>query len=1440
MARDQESDAIPPPLEELNCQEANSAFPSDSQTIDMMGLLGIALISVDASHNIMAFEGAATAIFGYEPNEIVGQSLEALIPDRFREHHRVHFDQFMADRPQTRRMDDRLDVEIVGMRKDGSEFYGEASISNEVNSQNSSVTVFLRDISARKAMEREVLHRQEQYRLMVESVSHAVFRVDTDGLFTYLNPRCYDLTGYTTDELIGQHFTVIVASKSKGEVNDFYSKQKTEGMRETVLQFPIETKSGEQKWVEQTVAAEVVNNKVQGFQAIAYDITERLEAEKSLVRAEAENRILAEENGIIAEIARVVGSAIDFGKVIKAFAEEYGKLIGFDQVSIGLLDESEKNIVFAYVSDPREEQAFLCEEIHAIDGVSSQVVTGKKGAIIVNHEQFPQLKSAGIFNCKEEFQFCSALLVPIIWNHRTVGVLATASQESDAFSRKDLALAERVAYQVAGALANGRLYAEWQQTQQDLLLSEEFHRSMLDNHLDGVILVVDGNVQYANPAICQLSGFLEEQLVGRHASELISADDQTKAAKRLDQLTRGGTLIPVEYTMLKKNGGTLPIEVASQPIRIGEQQGYLSVFRDITWRKKVERALADAEQKYRDLVENAVMGIYQSIPDGGFVRANNALVEMLGYDSFEDLTEGIVGIGDHMFADQEYRHEITRQLCMNGLVSGFECEAYRKDGSTVWISISARSIKDEEGNVVTYEGTIEDITARKRAEEALQEAKSTLEVTVAERTVRLREANKALKGELVNRHVAEVALQESERRSRSIIEAIPDLIFRINRSGILLDYVVPDDLISLRPESWLNSYIEGVVPVEFAREMMKHVKRALSTEKVQTFEHTLHMPLLDGGLRELEGRIVVNGEDEVLAIVRDITETKEAQRSSERQAREREVLGDIGRLVGSTLEVEAIYKKFAEEVRKLIPFERLTVQAIDTYLDTSTVIFVEGAALSKRAVNEPFKLSGSVIESTIRGRSSLLMRGDQQDDADKYAQLEAVGAEHLNQKKSLLAVPLISRDVVIGALVLRSNDDEMYGERELALIERLGDQMASAMANSQDAEERRALEDQLAQSQKMEVIGQLAGGVAHDFNNFLTPIMGYSHLAVVSEGIDERIKNYMEEVYDAAERASNLTNQLLAFSRRQIIEPKIVDLNSLISNMESMLRTLIGEEIELTFTQGDQVGCVRVDAGQIEQVLANLAANARDAMPDGGSLHIETGQERVRRTKGLNGLDLTPGTYVVLKVSDTGTGMPNNVKERIFEPFFTTKDVGKGTGLGLSTCYGIIKQNSGDLVVETELGKGTQFKIYLPHSKEAPTAIAPREKVSSVEGGTETVLLVEDEPVVRKIAHSVLTDRGYNVLQAENGDEALKMMDDPTNSAKIDILLTDVVMPHMGGRELAELFAGKCPAAKVLYMSGYTDDAIDHHGVLEEGIQLLRKPFTPTVLAHKVRDLLDS
>ena len=388
----------------------------------------------------------------------------------------------------------------------------------------------------------------------------------------------------------------------------------------------------------------------------------------------------------------------------------------------------------------------------------------------------------------------------------------------------------------------------------------------------------------------------------------------------------------------------------------------------------------------------------------------------------------------------------------------------------------------------------------------------------------------------------------------------------------------------------------------------------------------------------------------------------------------------------------------------------------------------------------------------------------------------------------------------------------------------------------EDITERKLLEAQLRQAQKMEAVGRLAGGIAHDFNNLLTAILGSADLLLDTLSPDAPEREDLDEIRKAANRAADLTRQLLAFSRQQVLAPQVLDMNALVANLEKLLRRLIGEDVELRTVLAPDLGAVRADPGQLEQVIVNLAVNSRDAMPQGGQLTIETANVEFDEAYAAEHFPAEPGSYVLLAVTDTGTGMDAQTKSHIFEPFFTTKEKGKGTGLGLATVYGIVKQSDGYIWVYSEPGHGTSFMIYLPRVPDAPGPVRPAFEPSASARGSETVLAVEDDEMVRALIRRMLETRGYTVLLASHGDEALRLLE--RHPGCIDLLMTDVVMPGMSGRDLADRVAELRPSIKVLYLSGYTDDAIVRHGVLEPGIAFLQKPFTADRLARRVREVL--
>jgi PAS domain S-box-containing protein len=498
---------------------------------------------------------------------------------------------------------------------------------------------------------------------------------------------------------------------------------------------------------------------------------------------------------------------------------------------------------------------------------------------------------------------------------------------------------------------------------------------------------------------------------------------------------------------------------------------------------------------------------------------------------------------------------------------------------------------------------------------------------------------------------------------------------------------------------------------------------------------------------------------------------------------------------------------------------------------------------SQDRYRELFENANEIVYThDLSGRLTSLNKAGEQ--LTGYSREEAIGmniSEFIAPEYRLLWREMLDRK--IGGEAKTIEELEMVNksgarislEVSTRLIFQVGKPVA-AQGIARDVTERRRLESQLLQSHKMEAIGRLAGGVAHDFNNMLTVITGFSQWILDELAPDSPMHERASEILLAANRAATLTNQLLVFSRNQVIQPVIVDLNSLVAEMDQMLRRLIGEDIELVTETSSGLGLIRADPGQIEQVILNLAVNARDAMPRGGKLILETANADIGEEYARIEPDWRPGPYVMLSVSDSGSGIDEETKAHIFEPFFTTKAQGRGTGLGLSTVYGIVKQDGGHIHVESQPGAGAVFRIYFPRVTGRPAPKAVPRPLTRV-GGTETILLVEDEASLRKIVGGMLLRLGYTILEAPEGRAAETLVgqyDKP-----IELLLTDVVMPELGGRELARRLKTVRPELKVLFMSGYADDAIVQQGVLESGAAYLQKPFTPDALASKVREALD-
>ncbi len=770
---------------------------------------------------------------------------------------------------------------------------------------------------------------------------------------------------------------------------------------------------------------------------------------------------------------------------------------------------------------------------------------------------------------------------------------------------------------------------ERKRAEEALLDSEQRFRNLVENAPDVIFtLAPDGKITSLNPAFERITGWPGFDWLYKHFTSILHPDDLSRGLEFFQRIMKGEKIAPFQLRVLRKSGDYLVTEFMATPhTKNGSMIGMLGIARDITERKRIEVALRESEERFRELYDNAPVGYFEYNTEGRITNVNRTEIEMLGY-TLDDM----VGkpVWEFIVEGEVARQQILAKL--SGAMPparGLERTYRRKDGTTFPAIIEDRLLRDEKGGIKGLRATIQDITERKQAEEALR---------------------------------------SSEEKYRTILENIEDGYYEVDIAGNLTFF----------NDSFCRIY---------------------------------------GYPRE-------------------------------------ELMGMDDRQYTDQENAKKLFQTFNKVYRTGEPTKGFDWE----------IIRKDG---TKRCIDA----SVSLMKDSSGNRIGF--RG-------------------------------IVRDVT----------ERTQADKEMAI-----------------------LQEQLRQSQKMEAIGQLAGGVAHDFNNLLTVIKGYSQLSLQEIKEDGPLKLNIEEIRRAADKAADLTHQLLAFSRRQIMKMKVLDLNTILRNLDKMLRRVIGEDIELVTILAEDLGRVKADPGQIEQVVMNLSVNARDAMPQGGKLIIETVNVGLDGKYARNHIAVKPGRYAMLSVSDTGAGMTSELRDRVFEPFFTTKEEGEGTGLGLSTVYGIVKQSGGNIWVYSEPGKGTTFKIHLPIVDEPFEELGERVEVKEIPRGTETILIVEDEEKVRKLAVRILEKQGYKVLEASQGLDAFLIVEEYEDL--IHLLVTDVVMPKISGCEMADRIAEIRPEIKVLYMSGYTGNAIVHHGVLGGGMKFIQKPFTVEGLARKVREVLD-
>jgi two-component system cell cycle sensor histidine kinase/response regulator CckA len=926
--------------------------------------------------------------------------------------------------------------------------------------------------------------------------------------------------------------------------------------------------------------------------------------------------------------------------------------------------------------------------------------------------------------------------------------------------------------------------------------------------------------------------------------------------------------------------------------------------------------LLETEVRYRSIFDNAIEGIFHATPDGQMLSANPALARMYGYKSPEELMESMPDVAMQLYVDASQRQALLRALQEEEIFSNFEFEVVRVDGRVIWVRENVHAVRDEQGNVLYLEGTVEDISSlwwgeqRRRllnnASRVVADAASVEEA----RPQLLRAVCETLEWDMgavwdvdaelgVLRcvevwHTPEIQIEPFEEANAAaqfpLGQGLAGEVWRTREPKWipdLLDASVDYPNASIALECGMTAAFG--VPIE-VNGLVKHVLEFFSP-KISIPDHELLQTL--GVISTQLGHLLERKRDEE-ALRRSEMRKAAIFRSAfdciisfDEHGRISECNPAAERVFGFGFE-EALGRDIADLLGSP-PAEDGELAGVALYQITNA-----GVNQGQRIEMKAYRQSGAQFPAEV-AISRIQIEGSQVFTAYIHDITERKDAERITSE--LAAVVANSNDAIVGCtlegVIVSWNlgaeriygypAEEAIGRRLHLLIPaerldelphalstvKLGDSLASyetirmrkdgrrisvSLTDSpirgesgkitglssiaRDITERKRLEEELLQSKKMDAVGRLAGGIAHDFNNILTAILGYSDLLIGQ--IDERqwMYKHLTEIRKAADFAASLTHQLLAFSRRQPLYLRVFNMNDAVRNMQKMLERVIGEDIKIKTKLNAEIGRLKADPSQIEQVLLNLCVNARDAMPKGGAITIETADVTYFLDDFYSANEMPAGDYVKLTVGDTGAGIPAEVQSQIFEPFFTTKDKGQGTGLGLATCYGIVKQSGGYISVDSTVGVGTVFSIYLPRVDETGEKSNARKEIGQLPGGNETILYVEDEITVRSLTTHVLRRLGYTVLEAADGKDARDQMEH-SDGREVHLLFSDVVLPDAGGKDLAEWIKARNCGTKVLFTSGYIDEGILRRHGLESDTAFLQKPFTPSDLARKVRDVID-
>jgi two-component system cell cycle sensor histidine kinase/response regulator CckA len=1022
---------------------------------------------------------------------------------------------------------------------------------------------------------------------------------------------------------------------------------------------------------------------------------------------------------------------------------------------------------------------------------------------------------------------------------------------------------------------------ERKQAEKELQQSRMLYESLVSQTPAGIFRKdAQGRFVFVNPVFCQLKNMNAEEILGKTPCEVDDYERAKEAAGLMggpprqrtlatqgtehhEIIMRTGQRIEVEEVYPQPDGIVEYFDVVKSPVYDAEGRiiGSQGIQFDVTARKRAEKAL----QMFQFATDRAADAVFWMNRDGSFFYVNDQACRSLGYTREELMRRRLFDI-DPVYSEERWQENWLQFEHDESATQRMESNHRRKDGSTFPVEILTRHFSTE--GVEVRVAFVRDITGRKRVEETLRASEEKYRglfehmvegfaycemifengVPIDWKYISVNRAFESLTGlkDVIGRRVTEVI--------PGITETDPDILQTFGRVSLTGK---PDrhEFHVKALQQWFDvtAYSPGKGFFVAVFDVITGRKRA--EERVAdalNFNLTVLRTSPAGILVYKADGPCVSANEAAAAIV-GCTQEQLLQQNFRRleswkqggmldaaeaalaggteQKLEANLTSSFGKQ--SWLNCRFVPFQYANEPhlfmiitditeRKLADqFQARLATAVEQASETIMITDTRGVILY---ANPAFEKSTGYTRAEALGQNPRLLKSGKQDN-DFYRQMwETIGRG----------------EIWSGHFINRRKDGRLYEEEAtISPVRDTAGAVVNFVAVKRDVTRERQLEAQMHQAQKMEAIGQLAGGVAHDFNNILGVIIGYSDLLALDLAPDSPLRSYVEEIQAAAGRASGLTRQLLLFSRKQKVEPVVLDLNEAVRDLDKMLRRLIGEHVEMTVTPGKELGHILADPGHVGQVLMNLVVNARDAMPNGGKLTIATANVTLDEIRKRPDCRVAPGNYVMLTVGDTGMGMTPEVKARLFEALFTTKPAGKGTGLGLATCQTIVQQSGGCIDVESEAGRGATFKIYFPRvDKPLETAARPA-RTGPLPRGRETLLLVEDEPSVRHLAAGVLETQGYTVLRANNGQEALNLVQSHKD-LPIHLVVTDVVMPRMGGKMMAEWLKAAYPDLKVLFTSGYTDDDIAQQGVLEPGTAFLAKPYSPEALARKVRSVLDN